>query len=112
MNLRKYITPPLVGYLILAGGVGYAVDRSFTHSDDVKSATYTVLVKGCDSGNDLRTTLQHIIINPQAVAQEKVLVKEGRFSQKDLNRAIKLAHKEAKTVAPRDCSRAYHSLKP
>lgn len=107
---------PVVGYLILAIGSGYAVGVS--HQNEVnqtkalRQSTYNVLQDGCRSGNELRTTLQGIIVSSTGIKNGKKLVREGRISQADLDRALKLARQEAASVAPRNCSKAYAPLKP
>jgi hypothetical protein len=107
---------PVAGYIVLTLATGYTFERQHENvisaRDSLAQTTYHVLFTGCQSGNDLRRTLQAIIVNPEAIAQERKLVKEGKFSQADLNRSLKLARKEAATVAPRDCKKAYTSLKP
>jgi hypothetical protein len=106
VNLRRYLTPPLVGYLILAGGVGYAVDEAYEHSDDgqkaVTVAVNRVLKSNCEGGNSLRVSLQQIL--------------QGSLSQVDKAEAAhKISASDAATeriilgadiakVAPRDCN--------
>lgn len=116
MNLRKYITPQLCAFLVLAGATGYTFEKQ--HEDVISAktslaqTTYNVLHQGCVSGNQLRVTLQGVIRNPGAIEVERLLVKEGRLTQADLNLGRMLAAQEAQTIAPRDCSKAYAALKP
>jgi hypothetical protein len=107
---------PLLGYLILALGVGITFEKEHQNvistRNSLAKTTYDVLYQGCVSGNALRVTLQDILVNPQAIKLDRKLVQEGRISQAELDRAIALARQEAATLAPRNCNTAYAPLKP
>ena len=107
---------PLIGYLILATGTGFAISTEHTNASNARAAlqqtTYNVLYEGCVSGNALRVTLQHILINPKAIKQAENYVRTGRITQQQLDEQIALAHEESATLAPRNCKNAYAQLKP
>jgi hypothetical protein len=107
---------PLLGYLILAIGVGVTFQQEHTNvihtRNSLARTTYNVLYSNCIAGNELRVTLQHILINPNAVKQAERYVQEGRISQTDFDRELALAREESATLAPRDCTKAYAPLKP
>lgn len=104
---RRHI--PLVAFLVLAIATGYSFKLERDHSNqsrrELATQTRQVLYQSCLRGNQLRSTLQHIILN--GIPQTRQYVKDGTITQAQANRSIKLSREAAVGVAPIDCVSLY-----
>jgi ABC-type lipoprotein release transport system permease subunit len=107
--LRRRLS--VLGYLLLAAATAYTFSVERDHSNEnrqqLAAQTRTVLIRGCERQNDLRRTLQHVVL--QSIPQVQQYVKDGTLTQAQANRAIANAHKTAKAVAPTNCAKVYPS---
>jgi len=84
MSLKRHISAPLIGYALLAGGLGYAISAERTHSDGADRAraadTRRLLLAGCKRDNILRAGVSEVLIasgkrergnSPEAVLEER-----------------------------------------
>lgn len=112
--MRRYLTLPLVAYVILASSIAYTIHVERQHSAEARNAivseTHRVLLNGCVRGNKLRNELQQLVLANIPMLQRYVI--EGTLTQKQANRAIRQAKIAARKVGPINCAKAYPSIKP
>ncbi len=123
-NIKRYLTVPLAGYLILAGGMAYAVG-SVEHESAARSAALAQIreertdatlrtlaegsVTGCASANTVTQGTHKVVVGAynSGKMQVAVLVSEGFFSKEQGNRALAQAYLQTKKylvdLPYRDC---------
>lgn len=97
---------PLVGYLILAGGVGGAFAQSHENAvqanKQIVRSTQAVLLTNCHRGNRLRVVLKGLVL--QELKGIDAAVARGQFPATEVAAAKKQVHKDANKVGPVPCS--------
>jgi uncharacterized protein HemX len=106
-RIRKRL--PLAGYAVLAIATGFTLAAERQHSSqqrqDLANQTRTILTKSCQRDNNLRTTLQGIILT--SIKQIDQSVKDGTITQAQADRYIAQSKDSAKKVAPLNCVKLY-----
>jgi hypothetical protein len=105
---------PIAGYLVLAIATGFTFAAERQHASqqrtDLAAHTRATLIKGCNRNNDLRATIQDLILS--SIPQTEQYVKDGTLTQAQADRAIAQSKIAAKKVAPINCNKLYPVLKP
>lgn len=111
-RLRKL--GPIAAYLVLAFAVAFSFDIERSHSNEnrasLANSTHIVLVQGCERGNDLRRTLQKLILDGIPTVHQ--YVKAGTISPEQGRLAIIQAHRSANKIKPLDCQSFYNLNEP
>lgn len=93
---------PLVGYLILAAGIGGAFAVDHDHFQAANKKIEHTLLENCDRGNRLRAVLEELVL--QELPAINHAVKVGQLTPKEAVKARHQVRKDAKKVGPIKCS--------
>lgn len=106
-QLKHRLSKPVVAYVILALATGYSVAAERQHSNDNKTrAVQTValvLKENCESGNQLRLSLQEIVRNN--LPQIRKLERTGVLTPAQARDQTRLTYDALTKLNPVDCTR-------
>lgn len=108
-SIRKYITLPLVAFLILAAANAYAIAAVKNSAKDQRNSlavqTYRTQLAGCARTNDLRSTITSILTSVQVEAAAQA--KKGEISPARAAATREFYDIQIKKVTPIDCAKVY-----
>lgn len=108
-TIREYITVPLVGYLILAGGTVYAIDQTGDNAREQRDAlatqTYETQLAGCARNNELREALVSVLQASKQQTDEAI--KKGDVPANQREQAHAFYDSAIAKVSPVDCKKVY-----
>lgn len=108
-TLKKYISLPLIGYLIMASAVAYVIDQNADNARDARvslaAQTYKTQLAGCGRTNDLRDAIRSILIASRATLDESV--KKGEITEARAELAKAFYAEQIGKVLAIDCSKVY-----
>lgn len=97
---------PLLGYLVLALGIGGAVEQNRVSSrhatQQIVQSTKAVLYENCQRGNRLRVVLKGLVLQELPAVDREVSL--GRLTAKEAAKAKRQIHRDADKVGPVVCA--------
>lgn len=95
----------LFAYVILVVAVIFAISSSEFHynaqREALQTATQSVLAQQCQRGNDLRKSLQHILIGYEVNVQKQE--KAGVVTKAEAEQFARQINDNVRSIAPIDC---------
>lgn len=107
-SVKKRLTWPLVGYIVLAVFVAYAIgavrDQGSNGRNDLAGAAKAVIVDSCQRDNNTRAVLRNLMT--QNIPQTKKFVAEGTLTQAQADRTIKATEDAVRNLPNTNCKAA------
>lgn len=104
---RRHI--PLLAFVLLAGFTGYSFALERQHSNanrhELAVQTHTVLIKGCERQNVLRSTLQQLLKDSQRAT--RIQFKAGKIPKDQYQFAQQFYKKQIVRLTPTNCAKVY-----